>query len=338
MPPAPESHLPALVHAAIGERGAAALARLQLAPALLDESGPLVSRAVFAMALNVLLFADLLDRVPGGARYVEDVVARGGRVQFDHGALRTVRFGEGWTGGLPAGESAFTRILVPLGYRMAAVYPLPALRMTGRAYVHADLPEAIPQFFVSELHVERFDASFADAAMRVFGTSRDPLRAPDRAALDGFQAEGAVPLSEAQVALPGIAAAFGRHHDPATPADYDALQAASAEAAWIATEGNAFNHATDRVADVDAVASRLRREGWPIKDKVEVSASGRVRQTALRAEMVTREFAGGTRRDVPGSFYEFISRSIDPNTGTLDLGFDSGNATGIFAMTRKTRT
>jgi hypothetical protein len=37
---------------------------------------------------------------------------------------------------------------------------------------------------------------------------------------------------------------------------------------------------------------------------------------------------------VPGSFYEFIQRSVDPATGKLDLGFDSGNATGIFAVTQ----
>jgi hypothetical protein len=49
--------------------------------------------------------------------------------------------------------------------------------------------------------------------------------------------------------------------------------------------------------------------------------------------------SGGARieRDVPGSFYEFISRDtiLDHTTGraVLDLGFDAGNATGIFKMT-----
>ncbi|MFC4593621.1 hypothetical protein [Sphingobium sp. EP60837] len=36
---------------------------------------------------------------------------------------------------------------------------------------------------------------------------------------------------------------------------------------------------------------------------------------------------------MPGSFYEFISRDVDPATGRLDLSFDAGNATGIFATT-----
>jgi hypothetical protein len=331
-----QSHLQALVDAALGPvTGKAALDRLTIDPSLLIKvDGREVPRAAMALALNVLLFADLLGRVPSGAAYVEDVVAAGGRVCFDHGALRTIRFAEGSTGALPAGEAAFTRILEPLGYELAAVYPLPALKMTGRAYRHRDLPETIPQFFLSELHVERFDADFATVAGRVFGTSRDPLDGATAASLDRLAATGSIPLADAVAALPRLAASFGRHHEPAATADYEILRAQSAEAAWIATEGNAFNHATDRVPDVEALADRLRDEGRPIKDKVEISTSGRVRQTAFRADTVEREFAGGVSRSVPGSFYEFISRAVDPDTGRLDLGFDSGNATGIFAMTR----
>ena len=116
-----------------------------------------------------------------------------------------------------------------------------------------------------------------------------------------------------------------------------ALLAQSGEAAWIATEGNAFNHATDRVADVEALSDTLRDGGWPIKERVEISASGRVRQTAFRADPVERLFldADGqlVRRTVPGSFYEFITRHAKDD-GSLDLAFDSANATGIFAMTR----
>ena len=37
--------------------------------------------------------------------------------------------------------------------------------------------------------------------------------------------------------------------------------------------------------------------------------------------------------EVPGSFFEFIQREIDPETGELDLQFDASNATGIFKMT-----
>lgn len=306
---------------------------LEIDPALMAERGPVVSRAAFAMAMNAALFHGLLDRAPSGAAYVADRVARGDRIIFDHGALRTVQLPHGPTGELPPGEDAFTRILLPLGYEMAGVYPLDRLRMTGRAYRHAGMPEAIPQFFLSELHVDRFDPEFGEVAARVFGTSRDPLTPEAQHVLAKYAERKAVSLDEAIQALPAIVAAFDRQHEPVHIADYELLLSRSHEAGWIATEGNAFNHATDRVTDVAALAERLKTEDWPMKERLEVSRSGRVRQTAFRADTVERLFANHVLRMVPGSFYEFISRDIDPATGRIDLAFDTGNATGIFAMT-----
>ncbi|CAM8637874.1 DUF1338 domain-containing protein [Sphingobium sp.] len=324
----------ALVVASLGaDAGRQTLDRLAIEPALLAQHGDTVSRAAFAMALNVALFADLLRRVPSGDAYVTDTVARGGKVIFDHGALRSIRFPNGPTGALPGGEDAFTRIFLPLGYTMAAIYPLDRLKMTGRAYRHSDFPEAIPQFFLSELHVDRFDAEFAEAAGRVFGTSRDPLDDQAKDVLARYEGDSPVQLVDAIAALPVILSAFDRQHEAPVFADYQLLLSRSNEAAWIATEGNGFNHATDRVADVAALAERLKAEDRPMKAKLEVSATGRVRQTAFRADSVERLFADGELRQVPGSFYEFISRDIDPATGRLDLAFDTGNATGIFAMT-----
>ena len=323
-----------LVVAHLGKDDArAALDALEIAPFLLAEQGNAVSRAAFAMAMNVILFHDLLARVPTGAAYVADRLASGGRVLFDHGALRTVRFAQGPTGALPPGEDAFTRIFLPLGYNLAALYPLDRLRMTGRAYSHEDHPEAIPQFFLSELHVDRFAPDVVEAAHRVFDSSVDPLNGVAQTLLARMAEAKEAPLAMAEAALPAIIAAFDRQHQPPTVADYELLLSHSNEAAWIATEGNAFNHATDRVPDVAALADRLKAEDKPMKDRLEISATGRVRQTAFRADSVERPFAGGEWRTVPGSFYEFISRDLDPATGALDLAFDTGNATGIFAMT-----
>jgi hypothetical protein len=334
--------LQALVQSMLGEdEGRNTLDILTLPPALIEpqDGAAGVSRAVFAMAMTAVLFHDLLARVPTGAAYVADVRAVGGQVMFDHGALRTIRFADGPTGGLPAGEQAFVRIFTALGYRLAGVYPLDRLGMTGRAYTQADAPEGIAQFFLSELHVERFSPAFQAAAHRVFDASRDPLDADALATLETLSAEGQVSFDAAQRALPVIVAAFGRHHPEPALSDYETLLAESAEAAWIATEGCAFNHATDRVADVEALAAVQRAQGRPIKDAVEVSGSGRVRQTAFKADPVVRGFVGedGTRieRQVPGSFYEFITRDADPEHGGLDLRFDSSNAQGIFKMTAK---
>jgi hypothetical protein len=324
-----------LVASALGPRETdEVLATLVVAPALLED-GPSVSRAQIAMALNVILFSQLLDRVPTAARYVRSVAARGERICFDHGALRTI---DGPTGALPCGFGAFARFLEPLGYEIAGLYPLPRLRMTGRAFAHKDLPEDIPQFFVSELHVHTLPVDAQGAAARVFGSSTDPLGAVEWALLDALTREGTSDFDTAAAGLPGLARAFGVQHATPAFADYETLLAVSAEGAWIATEGNAFNHATDRVPDVVALADHLKAQGYPMKAAVEFSANGRVRQTAFIADRVMRPFrlpdGSVSEREVPGSFYEFISRDSVPETGDLDLTFDSGNATGIFAVTQ----
>jgi len=327
-----------LTAAVLGEaRARSILAALDFAPVLdrEEETVEVVDRAAFAIALNAILFAGLLDRVPTGARYVASVAARGARVRFDHGALRTI---DGPTGALPGGHGAFARLLEPLGYRVGGVYPLPRLRMTGRAYVHADFPETVPQFFVSELHVDQLSEEAQGAVKRIFGQSVDPLDDDARAMLDAFAGEGRCAFALAQAGLLSLVRAFGRQHGVPRLHDYEMLRVDSAEGAWMATEGNAFNHATDRVDDVVALADVLREEGYPIKPDVEISVNKRVRQTAFLADKVTRDFVMDdgsiAQREVPGSFYEFISRDIDPDTGRLDLSFDSGNATGIFSVTR----
>ncbi len=304
------------------------------------ESAGAVSRGVFAMALNALLFHDLLTRVPTGAAYVADRRRQRERITFDHGALRTIRFGSGPTGALPAGVAAFARILEPLGYHVAGTYPLADLRMTGRAFAHREFPETLPQFFISELHVDRFSEKFQAAARRVFGASRDPLTATAQAALANFAEQGRCEMKLAAPALREIVTAFGRWHDLPSLADYRLLLAESAEAAWIATEGSVFNHATDRVADVAMTACAQRSLGRRMKEAIETSTTGSIRQTAFKADPVRRTLRAddGSEVDmtVPGSFYEFISRDgVIGSDGKrrLDLRFDSGNAQGIFKMT-----
>jgi hypothetical protein len=313
---------------------------LQIERIFLVESAGGVTRAVFAMALNALLFLDLLTRVPTGAAYVADRRRAHQRITFDHGALRTIRFAHGPTGALPAGIASFARILQPLGYVQTGIYPLDKLRMTGYGFSQREFPATLPQFFVSELHVDRFSEEFQAAAGRVFGTSHDPLTHAARAALDQFAAHGRCDFEAAALGLREIAGAFRRCHGTPNLSDYRLLLAESAEAAWIATEGCAFNHATDRVADVNVTACEQRALGRPIKAAIEVSTSGSVRQTAFKADPVVRTFrtddGGTTALAVPGSFYEFISRDVivaADGSRQLDLRFDSMNAQGIFKMT-----
>lgn len=324
-----------LLTSTVGETWAIwALTTLAIDPGLRGASDR-PSRAQVAMALNAALFVDLMKRVPTAARYVANVRMTGESIVFDHGALRTI---EGDCGELPGGCEAFARFLGPLGYEVGGLYPLPALRMTGRAFVQHDFPEKIPQFFVSELHLSELPGAAREAAGRIFGQSRDPLGTTEWNALDTLARAGECSMDEAQTILKGALAAFDRQHPVPALDDYRKLLEHSKEGAWIATEGNAFNHATTRVPDVIALAEQLKTAGYPMKPAVEISKNGRVRQTAFLADKVSRAFrtaeGGETRMDVPGSFYEFITRDIDPASGALDLTFDSGNATGIFAVTR----
>lgn len=296
------------------------------------------SRAEIAHALNVVLFQGILERVPSGREYTEDVAKTGGRVNFDHGALRTVAWPK--SGQLPPGEAAFTRFLRPLGYRLNGLYPLTRLGMTGRAYAHEDAPEEIAQFFVSEFHPEKFSESLQEAVTHVVSTSRDPLKPGTVSLLWKLDRDRCLPIAQASQVIDNLVACFERQHETPCLSDYEVILKESAEMAWIATEGNAFNHATDRVADVFALSEQQKAFGRPMKERVEVSGSGRVMQTAFRADPVVRQFVCESgvhvRREVPGSFYEFITRNevqADAGEPKLDLGFDAGNAQAIFKMT-----
>jgi hypothetical protein len=243
-------------------------------------------------------------------------------------------------GHLPAGQEAITRILRPLGYAFNEVYPLERLRMTGRSHAQADYPEDIAQFFLSEIHPERFSPEFQAAVKRVTATSKDPVTPEAKTLLEKLESTHSLSLEESAKLLPILVSVFDRQHTEPTLADYETLLSESPEMAWISTEGNAFNHATDRVADVDQLAAQQKALGQPMKATVETSQSGRVRQTAFLAARVQRSFRTSddalVEKEVPGSFYEFITRLPLPEEDgkqKLDLSFDSSNAQAIFKMT-----
>jgi len=268
---------------------------------------------------------------------VAEIASEGRQVRFDHGALRTVVSGAG--GALPSGFRAFSRILEPLGFRVSRKYPLPRLHMMGRSFTHQDFPDSIAQFFVSEISLSGFSSTFQQAAERVIAGSGDPLSADAVQSLTRLSFMHSLPYDEAVALMRALLPCFGRQHPVPALADYEQLLGESAEMAWIATEGNTFNHVTERVDDIEWVADAQKKLGRPMKSAIEVSASGRIRQTAYRATLVEREFlrADGSRivRRVPGSFYEFIQRApacVDGES-QLDLSFDSSNAQGIFRMT-----
>ena len=324
----------------VGEEDAIdVMAHVAVDGALLDKPvRGLADRATIAQTLALVLFHDLLRRVPAAKRYVHEFKPMHEKLVLDHGAVRTVKL-QGM-GALPCGEAAVTRLLKPLGYAFAAEYPLPALRMTGRSYRHMDFPEQIPQFFVSEILPELFSAPFQTAVANTFASSHDPVSEKLQSQLDALESRGVLEFHDAADVVLRVARCFDRQHELPKFEDYTSLLDESAEMGWIATEGNTFNHITVRVNDVTALHASLVEAGYAIKPEVEISSSGNVLQTALLADSVSRRLKGATssyiEHTVPGSFCEFIQRKgAQGRDGVerLDLGFDSGNATAIFKMT-----
>ncbi|MGZ9709687.1 2-oxoadipate dioxygenase/decarboxylase family protein [Glaciimonas sp. GNP009] len=297
-----------------------------------------VDRASIAQTLALVLFHDLLRRVPAAKRYVYEFKSEDTKIVLDHGAARTVLI-DG-IDGFPSGEAALTRLLIPLGYQLNGEYPLPRLKMMGRSYAHQDFPEDIPQFFISEIFTDQLSDECQQAVYRTIATSRDPVTSALQGTLDRLERDMSLPFHDAANVVLGIAACFGRQHELPCIEDYRTIVAESAEMGWITTEGNAFNHATARVGNLYELHASLKAAGFSIKPEVEVSKNGRVRQTAFLADSVSRRFKGAVSSfeqiDVPGSFYEFIERDqIVHGDGDekLDLSFDSNNATAIFKMT-----
>lgn len=321
-----------------GDRAGRLFQVLIVPEGLVHENGANISRAAIAQALNMMLFEDLLNRVPDAKAYADDRLRDGKKIMHDHGAVRTVAL-DGM-GELPAGEEAITRILRPLGYALNGTYPLERLKMTGRSHAQAEYPEELAQFFISELHPDRFSQEFQAAVKRVTASSRDPLTPEAKSLLAELEQNRSLPMEKAAELLPVLAKVFSRQHDEPMVSDYETLLGESPEMAWISTEGNAFNHATDRVPDVDQLAEEQKALGRPMKATVEKSQSGRVRQTAFLAARVQRRFrdqdSETVTKDVPGSFYEFITRlplPADEGKSGIDLSFDSSNAQAIFKMT-----
>lgn len=244
---------------------------------------------------------------------------------------------------LPAGKDAFSRILEPLGYVLSGKYPLDKLKMCGFVYTHQDLPEHIAQYFVSELYTSRFSLEFEKCVWNLIYESVDPIDESGKDLLDKLTQDKALSFNEAKHLLPQLIRAFARQHQLPKLHQYQLLSQESAEMAWIATEGNAFNHATDRVQNLDELEHNEKLKGRAMKPSIEVGVNASIRQTAYRASPVQYELEsekGLIELQVPGSFFEFIERGQVHDTSmgqqVMDLRFDSRNAQGIFKMTQKT--
>ena len=261
-----------------GERAAALADGLVVHPTLLQPADR-ASRAVIAQALGIILFDDLLGRVPSAAAYAEDRWAGGRHLLLDHAVVHTVAGVA--CGELAPGRESVARILRPLGYTS------PTTTGGGRMWSHLDLPDDLPRYLVDEVAADGFSDEFAAAAARVVRSARDPLTGLAQVHLDRLGSDGHLPRHAAESLLGELVACFARHHGTPALEDYETLRAESEEMAWIATEGTAWHHAA---VVVDAPPA----------------ASG-----AVMSATIERSFKVGERatvlRTVPGSYLEVIT-------------------------------
>lgn len=322
-------------------------------PVFTDENNETISRAVIAQSLNCLLFHDLIQRVPDAKQYVGDKLNHGHKIIFDHGALRTIKYdlidkrvhhaqpNTHTPNLLASGLHAFKPILLALGFEIRKKYPLPQLKMTGYAFCHQDYPESIAQFFVSELHAHEFSPKFQETVLRCVNSSTSPLSTSSHHSLEKLHQNRELNLSESVSLIENLLKCFTRQQTTINWSDYQTLKKESPEMAWIYTEGNSFNHATDRVKNINHTVAEQKALGRKLKNNIEHAPATGISQTAFLAAMVSREFStdeGQVTRAVPGSFFEFITREkrkgSDSNTTKLVLDFDSSNAQGIFKVTQ----
>ena len=307
-----ESALVDLLEGTVGARRTEALAGLvDIHPALLTpRTGP-VPRGVLAMAMDLLLFEDLLRRVPASALYVQQQVREGRKIVYDHGALRTVLAP---SGALPQGHLAFARILEPLGYQVNGIYPLelpghdrPGLRPSGPARGHPPvLRERAPSRAVLRRPSRRSRPGSCASA-------KDPLPCldpadPGRAAVP----PGTLPTNRRGGSCPTWwPASTGSMRRPPWPTTRPSWRKAPR---WPGSPRRGTPSTTPRTGYRTwwRCPAAQKALGRPMKDEVEVSTSGRVLQTAYKAAQVERAFVEPdgrlVLRTVPGSFFEFITR------------------------------
>ena len=157
------------------DRAARLFQVLLIHPTIAADQRSQAPRAALAQALNMLLFEDLLGVLPAAENRTLDRCLNDNKtVMHDHGAVRTVAL-EGM-GALPAGQEAITRILLSsrlCPQRRLSVRTSP--HRPDRSHAQVDYPEDIAQFFISELHPDRFSPEFQQAVQRVTSTSINPV-------------------------------------------------------------------------------------------------------------------------------------------------------------------
>lgn len=248
-----------------------------------------------------LLWRDYVAAAPQAEEIHSILTGRGEILCNDHVALRTFA--------LPGiGGDALARPFAALGWQPRDCYEfLGGLR--ARAWQHDD--PALPRILISELAV-------------------DPLSPRAQAVIRGL--------------VDQLPEGFGERDDLAwagrpwrvSYADYQALRAESAYAAWVAAFGFLVNHFTidagalSTFPDLAALGAFLVEHGFRLDDPggtIRGARGERIERAATRPDPVAVEFADTIAR-IPSCHYELVRRFPMPS-GELFTGFVAANAGAV---------
>lgn len=283
------------------------------------------------------LFTPYRQRVPDVEKIVQgmlaqNIIADEENIENDHVAFRTL-------GVSHLGIASFEKIFLHYGYTKMDRYFFEKKKLD--AFWYAPPSPTFPRVFISELRV----ADLSPKAQEIIFKYTQPIISDPVDALD----------------LDDPKAVGEFFHQPLwdlpTVEDYETLAKESEYAAWVIYNRYYLNHYTISVHSLkkyntlelfnvflEKLDVRLNTAGGKIK----VSKDGLLRQSSSVAHLLSAEFSGGEKRDIPGSYVEFAERLVLPEFMDLPKnkilrkhrrdGFEAGNADKIFESTFREQT
>jgi hypothetical protein len=296
--------------------------------------------------LLAILWTQYKNRVSYAAQYAAMVMERGGKVQNDHIAFRTLNT---QTGTQPAGVEAIARIFTALGYERKDKYIFEDKMLTAWHYEHKTKPSN-PKIFISQLEVDKLTKETAEKITKSVAEARDPLTPSERDLLVHL-ANGEVLNATTVEALAGnLAKFFSRPWEPPPRKIVEEVDKESQYAAWTLLHGNSVNHFTAYIneqqvkdwPDIEATVAVLRKAGLPMKAEFEGERGTKLRQSSTKAAMEDCDVleADGTKGKINWSYayYELAERGTvigADGKPTRFHGFLGAQATNLFEMTKR---
>ncbi len=292
------------------------------------------------------LWAQYKKRVPYAAQYQNMVEQRGGKVQNDHIAYRTINTQMGQ----PAGIEAIARIFTALGYVKKGRYEFTDKKLTAWHYEFAADPEKNPKIFISQLEVDKLSPQTAMIIKESLKGAPDLLSGEELELLNQLRKDKTLDESRSSSLVAGLVKFFSRPWAPPLRSIVEDVNKESQYAAWTLLHGNAVNHFTAYInhqnvaewPDLEATVNALKKAGLPMKDEFEGETGSKLRQSSTQAfdeECDVREKDGSKGRlKWSYAYYELAERGTIPGPDGKPIkfhGFLGEQATNLFEMTKR---